>query len=189
MTTHTDLINYISKKIVAESYLEIGVYNAALNFDKITVPLKIGIDPDPKAKAIIRLTSDAYFKTFDRKYDIIFIDGLHYSSQCERDLLNAWRCLTEKGIIIMHDCNPPTEETTCLPRGEQGEWCGDVYKTACKITSPKFTVDFDYGCCVINKSPVLRLREWDVTWEEFDKSRSSLLNLVSVDKFIEQWLH
>ena len=59
------------------------------------------------------MTSDEFFdflrtNEFDRKYDVIFIDGLHKSYQVKKDILNSLQFLNPKGYIVLHDCNPPT---------------------------------------------------------------------------------
>lgn len=192
MQTHTDLLNVIAIKIKAQTYLEIGVYHPDHNFNKVSVLNKISVDPDPKAGALVHCTSDAFFKLFpNSKFDLIFIDGLHHADQVKKDLLNAWEQLNEGGVIVMHDCNPPSELTTCVPRGSQREWCGDVYKTAGQIESPKFTVDFDYGCTVLRKepgteNPLIIGPEWlpdgASVWEIFNANRKELLNLISTEE-------
>lgn len=189
MKTHTDLINLIAIKIKAKTYLEIGVYNPDHNFNLIAIQSKVSVDPDNNAGAMIKMTSDDYFKTFpEKKYDLIFIDGLHHADQVKRDIENSFNCLTENGVIVLHDCNPPTEKTTCVPRGEQREWCGDVYRTICQIESEKFTVDFDYGCCVIRDK--VAFSDAVITWEQFNANRKELLNLITVEEaqeLISKW--
>jgi hypothetical protein len=61
MKTRTDLLNHLADKYKLERYLEIGVQNPSINFDKIRVPFKIGIDPNPAANATICKTSDEFF--------------------------------------------------------------------------------------------------------------------------------
>lgn len=195
MTHHSELLNFIARKIKAKYYLEIGVFNTAHNFDKIDVELKISVDPDPGAGAIFKKTSDDFFAHLpDARFDLILVDGLHHADQAKKDILNAWKALNPGGAIVIHDSNPPTEITTCVPRGEQREWCGDVYKTICQLSYSKaFTVDMDYGCCVIKKTtdneyPIFSDRKF--TWNEFDVDRDRLLNLKSVDeskKIINSW--
>lgn len=189
---HTDLINFIAEKIQAKTYLEIGVFNRDHNFNHIKVENKFGVDPDFSAKADLPVRSDTVFELListGAKLDLIFIDGLHHADQVKKDIHHAWHCLKIGGVMVIHDCNPPTEATTCVPRGAQREWCGDVYKTICQILDKGkyiFTVDFDYGCCIIKKTePVLHWYEWPITWDYFDKNRTALLNLVSVEKGIE----
>lgn len=201
MRNHTDLLNLIAQQIKAQSYLEIGVYNPDHNFNKVEVPLKLSVDPDPKAKASLPITSDLYFAANKgaHKFDLIFIDGLHHADQVKKDIINAWEHLNEGGVIVMHDCNPPTEITTCVPRGSQREWCGDVYKVATAVEHPlKFTVDFDYGCTVLRKitadpADMTDVLQWDqepVTWQQFDAHREEYLNLVTPDEakeIIAKW--
>jgi hypothetical protein len=195
MTNHTELLNLIADVIGAKRYLEIGVFNPDHNFNHIKVPDKFGVDPDPKSGATFKWTSDEcfkYLKVLGGKMDLIFIDGLHHADQVEKDIQNAWDCLNIGGVIVLHDCNPPTEATTCVPRGTQREWCGDVYKTVSRVNFKKFTMDFDYGCCVIRKTDYYSL-DWlsgDVDWEVFENNRKYLLDLVSVQEginIIKSW--
>jgi hypothetical protein len=191
MLTHTDLLNLIAETIGAETYLEIGVHNPDHNFNHIKVLWKTGVDPDPAAQAKFQWTSDEFFKFFPtqknyfEKYDLIFIDGLHHADQVKKDIDNAWQYLSDGGVIVIHDTNPQTEATTCVPRGEQREWCGDVYKTICALDIPFFTVDFDYGCTVIRKlsNKNISWREETITkihWDYFDLNRHILLNLTGL---------
>lgn len=203
MKNHTDLINFIAATIKANTYLEIGVYNPENNFNKILSPLKMSVDPDPNAGAKCRMTSDDFFHYAigaGHRFDLIFIDGLHHADQVKRDIINAWAVLNPGGVIVIHDCNPATEDITKVPRATK-VWCGDVYKTVCDITTEKFTVDFDHGCCVIRKpifeaaenknfAPALEFAGLDYTWKEFHENRYSLLQLRSVTatlNIIESW--
>lgn len=188
MTTHTDLLNFIADKIGAKSYLEIGTFNPDHNFNKIKIAKKVSIDPDPAARAIFRGASDEYFKLFEDKYDLILVDGLHYAEQARKDIINSWECLNPGGVIVIHDCNPPTEITTCIPRGTQREWCGDVWKTAVNIQGgDNFTVDFDYGCMVIRRvGDAIIIDDQEYDWKYFDKNRRPLLNLLTIDQSIQR---
>lgn len=60
--TRTDLLNHLAVKYNLNSYLEIGVQVPELNFDKIICKSKIGVDPDPKARATFCKTSDDFFE-------------------------------------------------------------------------------------------------------------------------------
>jgi hypothetical protein len=83
----------------------------------------------------------------------------------------------------VHDTNPHSEKITHVPR-DNGEWCGDVYKTISQIKSVKWTVDFDYGCTIIQKLSNEPLYWFDtsITWAQFDVHRKQLLNLVTVSE-------
>jgi len=186
LKNHTDLLNFIAKKINAKMFLEIGTFNPDHNFNKIKVEGKISVDPDPNAKALIRMTSDEYFSIFETKYDVIFIDGLHEARQVMRDIENAYRCLKdERSVIVVHDVNPHSESITHVPR-DSGEWCGNVYQAACALKGNKITVDIDYGCMVIFNSPFF-FDFLSISWEKFDSERKELLELISVEDFVKMF--
>lgn len=201
MKHHSELINTIAAKIGARRYVEIGVCDKSHNFDKINIAQKVGVDPDPGVKTDMAVTSDTFFKAImalEGRADLVLVDGLHHKDQVRRDILNAWTILNPGGAIVVHDANPPTERTTCVPRGAQREWCGDVYKVITHITWPAaesefFTVNMDYGCTVIRKRKQgadLVIAEGEITWAEFDANRADLLKLVSTEealKLIESW--
>lgn len=188
MTHHSELLNLIATAIDARTYLEIGVFTPAHNFDKIEVPLKFGVDPDPNAKANCRMTSDKFFKFMiatGGKIQLALIDGLHHSDQVKKDVENCWAILATGGVMVIHDANPHSERITHVPRDNR-EWCGDVYKTVCNITTAaKFTVDMDYGCCVIRKrndQGGLYIMDREISWEDFDRLRVQYLHLVSTEE-------
>jgi len=189
MIHRSELINYLIQKHGLKSYLEIGVYDRSHNFDMITCESKHCVDPDPKAKASSPMTSDKFFARNKDRFDIVFIDGLHHHDQVERDFDNALAAGAK--FIVLHDCNPPTKETTCVPRGRQREWCGDVYKFImtihCYEAIDFVTVDMDYGCCVAWRSGRLPAEQlpFPLTWEAFDKNRKEAINLVSVEELLE----
>jgi hypothetical protein len=191
MNNHTDLLNYIAKKIGAQTYLEIGVSNGK-NYIQIDCAIKIGVDSDLQSAASHKITSDEFFNKNPALFDLIFIDGLHEAKQVKRDIENAYKFLSEKGVIVVHDCNPEREDMTHIPRDAK-VWCGDVYKTVSRIGGKKFTIDFDYGCCVIKKSEVspLIFSELWPSWYMFNIKRHEFLNLVSIEeglKIIDSWI-
>lgn len=194
MTNHTQLINTIALKIQAKSYLEIGTNNCK-NFNSIFVIHKVGVDPDLTSPCCVHKTSDDFFKENKETFDLIFIDGMHECEQVKRDILNSWGCLNDKGVIIVHDCNPAEEKYTHVPR-DCKVWNGDVYKAICQLKSNNsnhtFTIDMDYGCCVIKKPEKIGFDETLIpkNWDNFNRQRKAFLTLVSVEealKRIESW--
>lgn len=189
---HTDLLNYIARKINAKSYLEIGVANGR-NFNQIAVAHKVGVDPDLNTMSTVHKTSDDFFYENREVFDLVFVDGMHEESQVKKDILNAWIILSERGVVVVHDCNPEKEEITHVPRDSK-IWCGDVYKTAVKLNAG-FTIDMDYGCLVLRKKLVGEKLEWseseeDVPWGHFERNRKELLGLVTIEegqKIIDSW--
>lgn len=184
--TRTELINMLIKMHGFSSYLEIGMQKAANNFDKICVSdeFKISVDPDPNAKADHQVTSDVFFEWDNRRFDIIFIDGLHTAEQVEKDTINSMRVLSPGGFIILHDCNPPTEKDQLVPR-QHKIWYGDVWKAfvGFRLMYPKvtsFCLDHDCGLGVIKYTDQKIEPGFTtyMTWQEFDKNRKQYLGII-----------
>ena len=152
--------NLINKKRYRR-YLEIGTYKG-VSFLPIRCRKKIAVDPFFKVRrkeklkwlfknpfnfrnSYFRMKSDVFFKEQKlflekRRPDIVLVDGLHTFEASLNDVLNSLRHLSEKGVIIMHDCYPPhkaaaTPGTSSADakkagvEGWTGQWCGDVWKT------------------------------------------------------------
>jgi len=163
------------------------------NLNAIECDYKTSCDPDPRSKAHQIVTSDEFFAHHaDRYYDIIFIDGLHESMQVMTDIRNSLKFLSDGGTIVMHDCNPVTEEMQRVPR-IQNEWTGDTWKAfvsyRCREDLNMFVVDTDYGCGIIRQgeSPVMVEAHGDLKYEDLEKYRQIWLNLISTKEF-KEWL-
>ena len=153
-----DIINFLSKKYGFKSYLEIGTSNF-LNYNKIEIQDKECIDPQRNKGYTYNMTSDDAFKIINRKYDIIFIDGFHHGEQVDRDIKNSLKVLNDNGVIVLHDCNPPTALHARYPPPNpiNCPWNGDCYKSIVRfrIENPNifsFVVDTDWGVGVIDKN-------------------------------------
>jgi len=183
---HTQLLNYLINKHGLQSYLEIGVNNPMNNYHKIRLPVenKVGVDPCLTLKDnLLPITSDIFFARQTDKFDLIFIDGLHYADQVKKDFENSLACLNDGGYILIHDTLPPSEETTCVPRGTQKQWWGDVYLFAmrlCEYDGIGFiTFDFDCGCTLVWKEPGKKGigYSYNNCWRTFEMAGRVLLNV------------
>lgn len=161
-----DIINLLIAKYGYNKYLEIGVEDGH-SINQVKCGLIHGVDPASK-KATYQVTSDEYFRTLDKnfKYDIIFVDGLHVSEQVDRDIKNSLEHLSVGGIIVVHDCNPPTEwhqrdEEEASKNGFR-QWNGDVWRSIvryrCDSTLRVSVVDTDWGCGIIYRAGELDSR-------------------------------
>lgn len=190
----SDIINFFIKKYKFKTYLEIG-YDRGENYKKINIEYKESVDPAQgvysHATPTHRMTSDDFFMKNNRKFDIIFIDGLHTSEQVDKDIKNAIQCLSKNGVIVLHDCNPMEETVQRVPR-ETKLWMGDVWKSFVKFIHShdnnykSYTIDTDCGCGVIDtnlKSDYKIDLPTELTFDWLDKNRCSALNLISVDEF------
>ena len=157
-------------------YLEIGVRNGE-TFFSIKCRKKFGVDPNYYfskrflLKSLLRhynwgykmfrQTSDSFFEHDapyiykSKKIDVVFIDGMHTYEQSLEDAKNCLRHLELNGTIILHDCNPQSEEAGSpkLPR-KPINWNGDVWKTICQLRTLNeyfdcFTIDADQGLGVL----------------------------------------
>lgn len=210
-----DVLNHLISKRGYKSYLEVGT-SEFVNFNNVNIEFKECVDPSTTGyKYTYNMTSDEAFKEIKRqnkKYDIIFIDGLHWSEQVTKDIENSLSVLNKNGIIVLHDCNPPTamHARYPIPNPCNCPWNGDCYKSIIrfKYVNPTiFTcvVDTDWGVGIIDPflynyrhlnisnlernsnddlvGGVLHLDDTYLTWDYFDKNRRDLLNLISVEEF------
>lgn len=145
-----DIINHFTTK--ESNYLEIGCGDGEC-FYKVNAKYREGVDPNTTTH--IAMTSDDYFKQNSIYWDVIFIDGLHFEEQADRDIENALYFLNDKGVIILHDCIPndmkaATEENT-IP--SLGYWFGTTWRSAVKLAYREdvdFTViEQDTGCGIL----------------------------------------
>ncbi len=124
----------------SDVYLEIGV-EYGTTFRNVHFIDKTGVDPDPKfeSKDLIKMTSDDFFKTNLKRFDVIFIDGMHQVEYLVRDLNNSLKFLNPGGILFIDDILPLNEEEQQkIPKNHKIEngiikytnvpWTGDVWK-------------------------------------------------------------
>ena len=112
-------------------YLEIGV-QYGITFKNVESSKKDGVDPGiytDSPYVNYKMTSDKFFETNTKKYDFIFIDGLHTAYQVTKDIYNSINSLKDGGIIMLDDVFPHEEkEQVCLDLNGHGPMTGDVWK-------------------------------------------------------------
>lgn len=182
----TDVVQAFIDGRDLKTYLEIGV-RSGHTFLRIRARRKIAVDPAPRigtlkrlrwwlrnrsnrGSRIYRLTSDEFFARHgdllsEGGLDIAFVDGLHTYEQSLRDVENCLAHLGPGGVVLMHDCSPPTA-TAAIPARSPVEarhaagadrgsmWCGDVYKTILHLRSQRpdlstSVLDCDRGIGVV----------------------------------------
>jgi len=182
--TRTDIIQFLMKQYNYQSYLEIGV-DSGQNFKHVDCPIKDGVDPAGRCNYV--MTSDEFFATTDKTYDLIFIDGLHLEKQVKRDIENSLKRLNPGGVIVMHDCNPITKEEQQVPRGKQKIWCGDVWKAFVKYRSRSdlemYVVDTNNGVGIVRSGKQDPLIVENLSYWELQKNRRRWLNLKTIEEF------
>jgi len=227
------VIQSIINRIRAKTYLEIGVQHGRV-LAMIKCKTKIGIDPCLKLSGgkrfknfvgimnfkTYKMTSDEFFvrnaqKTIVDGIDVAFVDGLHNYSQSLKDVENCLRYLNERGVIIIHDCNPlnhacayPVKESIrevleLVREGElagwNGSWNGDVWKTLIHMRIAYndleiFTLDLDWGLGIITRGSNNRLKNYTVQdlkhagYSFLERDRVNLLNL-KPPKYLYEFLN
>lgn len=183
MKMHTQIINNYIKKVHAKVYVEIGVQNAASNFDLVQCPQKYGVDPDPEADGTHKMTSDDFFVNCPLT-DVFFIDGLHEALQVQQDIVNASKNLTVKGVIILHDLNPKEEIEQIVPR-QNKVWTGDCWRAFVgfrkkypRVKSYCYREDHGVGIIFPNGTIFEGPFVSDISWDDFNKNKRRLLNLI-----------
>jgi hypothetical protein len=188
--THTAILNFLIEKFSYLTYLEIGVRNPKANFDKIKIRFSEGVDP--AGKCAYPMPSDKFFLLYPHKrYDIIFIDGLHEEKQVDKDIQNSLKALELNGTIVVHDCNPPTawhQRPASEFKGNE-PWNGTVWRSYAKLRMTDASlsmccIDSDWGVGIIRKGKqVLFPAVNPFGYELLEQHRKELLNLVSPDEF------
>ena len=218
----TDIINELIDKHDYQSYLEIGVNNPALNYFSINCKYKECVDPidaenkqfgsfdnDDAMNYVIKnvitynVTSDEFFENIvgNKKYDIIFVDGLHIEEQVGKDIINALKHLNPGGSIVIHDCIPASYEASLEENDyfayEHGwVWNGSVWKAIPELSKQNIefvVVDTDWGCGVIkykeNPENLVFLEKSDLEYDQVFNNltiRNNVLNVISEDEFINR---
>ena len=187
-----DIINKIIIKRNYTSYLEIGCFKDE-TFNQINIKKKIGVDPVSGGN--LRMTSDQFFIENKEKFDLIFIDVLHVYEQVIKDIFNSIKVLKENGIILVHDCLP-RKLWYQTPTRMSETWNGDVWKAIVECRTLEnidtYTCLADEGIGVIkvqknNNLLNLNLSNFkNLKYKEYYTNRESLMNIISVEKLINQ---
>ena len=192
--------NFLNKpsrlEIVAETiqrkrfntYLEIGCFDNQL-FNHINIS-KTGVDPYKGGN--IKLKSDDFFKINKKKYDCIFIDGLHTYEQVIKDIQNSLNCINQNGVIFVHDCLPNNVYAQNVPRSTY-VWNGDVWKAIVEMRTKKdlqtYTINADYGIGVILKKKNQNTLDINKTnfkklkFKDFFHNHKAFMNIVDYNEF------
>ena len=223
--TKADIVHLISKRRNLTNYLELCtsttgqfycdimrwrfntsrrlMYNCPNNFeDGLPIDFKINnFDIDP---ALRKLEIDP------NKIDICLIDGFHTYDCAIRDLACAFELLEDGGVLVVHDCLPPSK-LFASPTWILGDWAGVSYKAYLDFVLARddldyCTVETDWGCGIIVKnrvwnfmangpstvrksklaSDLLSIHAGDeTTFEFFMKHHKQLLRLISVKDFVD----
>lgn len=195
-----DLINHLCGRYAEPAYLEIGCRDDDC-FRRVQAATKVGVDPN--RGGTLRMTSDEYFASYRGPFDVVFIDGLHFSEQVRRDFNNARRCLTPGGVIVLHDCLPDDEHHQDPDRArpmfadgahdpDVGRWTGDVWRVVVELASSR-DVDVamwpgDCGCGLATIRPARRTLMNCPTFADYQARWRNCLAVLANEAEIDAWL-
>lgn len=192
-----DLLNEIAQEIDARTYLEIGC-DSDVCFNKINVFDKTGVDP--RKGGTHRMTSNEFFTSNIKIFDLVFVDGLHMRHQVVRDVENSLECLSDNGIIALHDAIPLKYVYQIVPLSAasaheefNGAWTGDVWKAVVDLRGRAdidvCTVPVCTGITLIkkrsNRNILTNIDELD--WPCFVEKKQHLLNIIGIDEY-KTWI-
>ena len=132
---YLDVLQCIHQNFQPKRYLEIGVRRGSsfrlAQCDATGVdPLPEIIGDLPEQSRIVQLTSDQFFReskgSLDR-FDLAFIDGLHWFEQALMDFMHVEQCSRTTSAIIIDDIFPNHPSQAFRHRSTQ-VWTGDVWK-------------------------------------------------------------
>lgn len=218
--TRTDIINFLFRNVLGykKAYLEIGLNVPDWNYYNVFSANKECVDPyedetfvtdeDYKKDVVdkvltYKMTSDEFFAKNTKKYDLVFIDGLHIADQVRRDIINSYNCLNPGGYIVIHDCLPPREECQLETINrhlidEMLGWNGSTWKAIpnlYKAGLTYYTVDIDEGCGIIPYTGPKNFNEYtvtDLTYNEVFSDitvRNNIMHVISPDEFLKYTNH
>jgi hypothetical protein len=200
-----NIINHFIQKNNYKTYLNIGVFTG-YTLDHVICDNKMGVDPFPEhykgEEEVIPTTSDVFFKSLspEKKFECIFIDGSHLEEDVLKDIENSLKHLSGNGVILLHDCSPKKWEHAQREWLEP-EWNGTVWKAVLKFQAEDvfgyysfYTINTDYGIGVIKKNNIVIESMHNPqdyysamnSWSLFQENKEKLLNLISVEEFLEK---
>lgn len=201
ISSSCSIINHLIYKYKLNNYLEIGVEDGT-TFNKINIKNKIGIDPIPSKECLYKniylMTSDEYFEFNNKqnKFDIIFIDGSKIESQVNKDIQNSLSILSDKGFIILKNCNPLrkiNQRNSFFLDGKYLPWNGTVWRSYAnlRMNNPKLkmnVINCDWGIGIIqNGKQECYKKIDDLKFNHLDGDRYNLLNLISIYDFLKEY--
>ncbi len=216
LCSKSDVVNWIAREAGFRSYLEISTAFSGFQFGKIdrnqfkviervvycaTVDFDDGL---PVAGMSLsddsRVGIEALAQTTQR-FDMIFVDPWHSYESSYRDIESAFRLLNPGGVVVVHDCLPPSFEIAD-PNFRPGSWTGQTYLAFLDIVREHTevaysTIDTDFGCGVIQtpnehgkfafgdllRNGALLMDHSD--WAVFSNFGAEALNLLSPRKFVQ----
>lgn len=130
---HLDFIVHLASILKPKKYLEVGIHHCGL-YNKL-IPFAdnlLGVDINPasvmfmnrsKKAKFVNSTSVNFFEEAiqrNEKYDFIFIDADHSKDAVKLDFAMSMKCLSDQGVLVLHDTFPINKIVTARERCDDG---------------------------------------------------------------------
>ena len=77
--------------------------HSKINFSKVFENFKKNVEPFKDQIVINKMNSNEFFKTNRTYFDLIYVDGSHFSENVYKDAINSFTFLNKNGLIIFDD--------------------------------------------------------------------------------------
>lgn len=98
------------------------------------------------------MASDDLATQWDKRIDLLMIDGCHEYSQVHRDLVNFMPYVLPSGFILLHDTNPSEQDKHPGACWDAYKILDDIRKNAEIWNIEYLTLPYSYGLTVIKRN-------------------------------------
>jgi Methyltransferase domain len=192
-TSASQIINDLLAAGGGRRFVELSMDGRSPYFDAVVAESKLAVSYLPRRDPL----AEQDFLSAEPPgggYDLILVDTWHESEHCLAVMERCLPKLSDRGVLVVHDSNPPSEWHQ-RPADEfvaGTEWNGQVWQAVVSFrmrhpTWEVFTVDTDWGCTVIRPSRPARRKLGasldKLDWATLEPNRTRLLNVVDVGHF------
>lgn len=221
--TKAELVNWLGWQAGYKSYLEVATPTTGHEFELISrhvfteirrLMYRAPADYDDGMEITYRTSSEDSSECFRavqaqrKRFDVIFLDPLHFYESSRRDLELALEVLNVDGTLVVHDCHPTAPEAVS-PEFRPSAWLGVTYLAFLDVVRERVeleycVVDLDTGCGIVRRRDATRERDTSRPtpavgtssprasllahdyrdWATYMANRRQLLDLVSVPEFL-----
>jgi len=215
-----DISNLLGQTNGYTSYLEVASRNTGHEFASVSdeiftnkqrllydIPENYS-DNLPINYASDDLTGESCFEEIiesSQTFDVVFVDPYHSYESSIHNLESGFKLLNTDGVMVVHDCNPPSEEVaSTTQRGRY--WCGLTYLAFLHFVQQHQEAEYcvvntDWGVGLVFKKGSDRPERFGSIpkrptmdcstvrdWKAFNAHRKRLLRLISVNKFMKTFV-
>lgn len=92
----------LSKISCVDTWIKTEEYDKDISFTNIEKNFDNNIEEFNNIEKF-KMSSDEFFVSNSKKFDIIYVDGYHYGPQVYKDVYNSWKILNNNGYLFCDD--------------------------------------------------------------------------------------